>query len=61
MAIGIIREVSLEEAAFVLRLKEWRKFPPFELRGRETLRQRQLQWAPCQGDAQLPDSVRVTH
>ena len=61
MAIGIIGEGSLEEVAFALRVKEWRTFPPFELQGRETLQQRQLQWAPCQGDAQLPDSVRVTH
>lgn len=47
-AMGTIREGFLEEVVFAF--KEWGEFPPFELGGRESLQQRQLQransWRP---------------
>lgn len=49
MATGAIRGGSPEEVAFSLELKEWGEFPPFELRGRETLQQRQLHWIKSWG------------
>lgn len=37
MAIGAIRGGFLGEEAFSPELKEWGRFPPFELGGKETL------------------------
>ena len=48
-AIRTIRDGSLKEVVFALRLKEGREFSPFELgRGGGIFQQRTLQWAKSQ-------------